>query len=297
MVAIKQRLEWLEFGRGLAALVVVFSHSPLANAPPELFDWTAEYAVSFFFVLSGFIILHVHFDDIGRPKNATPYAWRRVIRIFPTYWIILFLDIALHLLAHNSAQSLRPASIVHEAFLLPGGEPIIKAAWTLRHELLFYGLFLVLILNVRVGVFIFCGWFASILYILVSDGSVYPISDVSRAPMQTLFSPINLLFFVGMAFAAALRRMKLRTIIEPPRVSSWMGKISYPLYLCHMTIYFVAGGIFKRIGLDVTWPIHFAFVLATSVLVAWMISTLLEKPLLSKLQQWGPKRKRLITAE
>jgi len=53
--------------------------------------------VDLFFVISGFIILFVHYDDIGRPERLGRYVGRRLSRILPTYWVALVLIVVLSL--------------------------------------------------------------------------------------------------------------------------------------------------------------------------------------------------------
>jgi peptidoglycan/LPS O-acetylase OafA/YrhL len=155
----------------------------------------------------------------------------------------------------------------------------------LRHELLFYGLFLILILNLRVGLLLFACWFAAILYCFVRDGWM---DDLSRPPLQTVTSPINFCFFVGMAIAVLGRANKLLLErFKAPSVSLWFGAISYPLYLCHLTVYFILGGLFKRLGLEPAWPWRMACVVAASLAVATLISRIYEQPLLQNLRRLG----------
>lgn len=45
--------------------------------------------VYFFFVLSGFIIASSHHDDIARPDRVANYLMRRIIRVYPVYWIVI----------------------------------------------------------------------------------------------------------------------------------------------------------------------------------------------------------------
>jgi peptidoglycan/LPS O-acetylase OafA/YrhL len=72
-----------------------------------------------------------------------------------------------------------------------------------------------------------------------------------------------------------------------PDFSYWLGAISYPLYLSHLTVYFVLGGLFKRLGLEPTWPWRIICVLAASLAVATLISQMYELPLLDKLRRRG----------
>jgi exopolysaccharide production protein ExoZ len=279
-----KRLGWLEFGRGVAALIVVISHATLVGAPRnDLVVWSGVAAVAFFFGLSGFIFLHVHALPIGQPPSAPFYLWRRVVRIFPTYWLVLFADIALHF-ASRSHPDLNLRWIIPEMFLLPGGEPFVVVAWTLRHELLFYGLFLVLILNARIGAAVFAVWFIAIVQSWITQGSLYWVSDVSRPPLQTLLSPINLLFFLGMALAWAMRRMPLSGF-PAPRISYWFGRVSYPLYLSHLAVYFFIGGVFERLGIVLPWPLYLLVIVLACLFVAWLIANFFEDKLLWRLQK------------
>jgi peptidoglycan/LPS O-acetylase OafA/YrhL len=72
------------------------------------FRW-GDAGVEFFFVLSGFIIASAHAGDISRPARLIPYLQRRIIRIYPPYWIIFAIvcAMALPLAATRAYQWLR----------------------------------------------------------------------------------------------------------------------------------------------------------------------------------------------
>jgi peptidoglycan/LPS O-acetylase OafA/YrhL len=177
--------------------------------------------------------------------------------------------------------SLQP--LLHELLLLPGGKLYIEVAWTLRHELLFYTLFFILILNRKAGILLLGCWLVTILYVLVQYGW---IADLSRPPLHTIASPMNLGFFVGMAVAAFGGKYVHRlNKFEPPTFSYWFGAISYPLYLSHFTAYFVLGGAFKRFGVEPTWPWHLFCAILASLLLATVISRVYEQPLLNRLRR------------
>jgi peptidoglycan/LPS O-acetylase OafA/YrhL len=73
----------VQVGRGLAALMVVAYHAALMLADPRYMG--AQVAggllrnfnagVDFFFVLSGFIISWVHWDDIGKPARIPRFLF------------------------------------------------------------------------------------------------------------------------------------------------------------------------------------------------------------------------------
>jgi exopolysaccharide production protein ExoZ len=173
----RQRLDWIELGRGTAAFVVVISHIDYVRLPSEwvfLHHW-GRWGVAFFFVLSGFIILHVHWQDIDVRSRAANFAWRRFLRIFPLYWLVLTfgLLIRIHLGDTSYAPNVDLAYLIHQMLLLPG-RLFVNPAWTLRHELLFYGIFLVAILNRKLGIVLFALW-------LVTTIAFIPIVDWSKS--------------------------------------------------------------------------------------------------------------------
>jgi exopolysaccharide production protein ExoZ len=282
---VRKKLAWIELGRGLAAIAVLLSHSSYAGVPHPISGYLfygGELGVAFFFVLSGFIITYIHADDIGIPTAAVNFAWRRFIRIFPTYWLVLAIALLLTQFVGNEAYRADVTSgfLIKQIFILPGGRLFIPQAWSLRHELLFYAIFMVAILNVRVGLLLGLAWLAVIFYALIFEGIK---DDVTRPAWDTLTSHLNLYFFFGIASALALRwkmlpHMLLATVlllipsfaiqympavqlflsvaivciavmlsengVKAPALSLWLGAISYPLYIFHLTAYQIAHGIY-----------------------------------------------------
>jgi exopolysaccharide production protein ExoZ len=96
MVARPTSLDTLQAGRAFAALAVVLFHlniyafgtkPHMGGELSSLFNM--GYAgVEFFFVLSGFLMMHVHHADLGRPEKLAAYARKRAVRIYPMYWIV-----------------------------------------------------------------------------------------------------------------------------------------------------------------------------------------------------------------
>jgi len=165
----------VEVLRGLASVAVVLYHAHIILLLPEYGHINAFEAiasrgwmgVNFFFVLSGFIILHAHKADIGRPATLPRYAWRRVVRIYPMYWIALTLYVtgALVGLGHPDFST-KPLNLAWSATLIGLFDPLqlpLRVAWTLFHELAFYALFSVLLLSRRWGMIALGAWFTAIL--------------------------------------------------------------------------------------------------------------------------------------
>src|SRR5689334_18685004 len=97
------RLDSLTGVRALAALAVVFFHFRVVGFAPESYatDFPAVNAcylgVDAFFLLSGFVMMHVHGEEFARPRVAS--AWRflglRLARIYPLHVAILGLLLVL----------------------------------------------------------------------------------------------------------------------------------------------------------------------------------------------------------
>jgi peptidoglycan/LPS O-acetylase OafA/YrhL len=204
---LRRKLGWIELGRGIAATAVALSHSSLADTPEGvngLLVPLGPWGVAFFFVLSGFIIFHVHEDDLGNPVLSANFVWRRFLRIFPTYWLVLILDVGLRSLGRTEGRpSITSTFLIDQIGILPGAAPFISVAWTLRHELLFYSFFVIAILNLRTGITLFALWFAAIVFCSFQAG---PLEARPQRFIEILTSRLDLYFFLGMLVAFALRR-------------------------------------------------------------------------------------------
>src|SRR5262245_20376375 len=90
----------LQAYRGLAAGALVFDHlhgQSQAHMGAGLVPGVCRFGhlgVDFFFVLSGFIIQHVHGADAGRPERGGDYLWRRITRIWPLLALLTTLKLA-----------------------------------------------------------------------------------------------------------------------------------------------------------------------------------------------------------
>ncbi len=338
------KLKWVELGRGLAALAVVAFHASRMMREPQysgqIFkpEWFSLgfLGVDFFFVLSGFIILYVHLSDIGRPERLGRYAWRRATRIFPTYWIILGFALLCNLALQSTKAPLGIGWLTQQISLMPGFEPWLGPAWTLRFEMLFYGLFSTLLIGRRVGLTVLGLWLALIVT------SMTGVSDYSDPDRQLNFwfivtNPLNLNFFMGMSLAYAVKTGKgeealtllfasfgaLFLALTPqsgidwyspmrfpgigaiaaallggliycdrkgwgvPHFMTWLGSISYSLYLCHVTVMGLFLATLSHSGLYGQLPkaVIFGGQIVLALAAATAVYRFLEKPILAWAQR------------
>ncbi len=239
------KLESIEAGRGVAALAVTLYHAtriiePQLGALPLGGLFLAGHAgVDFFFVLSGFIILWSHRRDLGAPRRIGGYAWRRLSRILPAYWIATALVLAL-LVASPGAGLPDPGLLLRSLLLVPGTVPVLDVGWSLVHEIVFYAAFALCILHRGLGLAVFAAWLAVILGGMVSAGTVAAMPAI-------LVNGYNIGFFLGMAAALVLAR----GTVPLARTSAVVGG---GLFLGAMLL----AGVLPSGGQGLSWRIAFA---------------------------------------
>ncbi len=215
------KLTGIEASRGIAATTVVVYHAArhldkIYGAPSLKNAFQFGHAgVDLFFVISGFIILYVHYNDIGNPARLGHYFRRRFTRIMPTYWVALALTIMMAFGGRRELPSF--AELSWSISLLPSNSDLILGvAWTLRHEIVFYALFCILILNRVGGIAVLGLWLTGIVAATLTG------FDASWLP-GPLYAACNLEFFFGMAVAYVLRRGS----VPAPRMILVLGVILF----------------------------------------------------------------------
>lgn len=207
------KLETIEAARGIAALAVVFFHGNASAAfiGARTFEWLSigEHGVDFFFVLSGFIIFFVHYQDIGRPGGSRDYLLKRALRLFPILWIVVG-GWAVLRTAVGQPPSLE--TLGTSLLLYPStAEPAPLVVWTLRHEALFYLAFLALILSRKAGMVLFGLWTAAALVQLALSLMGRPVGGLA----SFFLSSYALDFIFGAGIAILHRRRSFRRTSLP----------------------------------------------------------------------------------
>lgn len=212
VLRMSKNINSLQYGRALAALAVLAHHSYLATAafverPPHLVEAVVGrgfLGVDFFFVLSGFIIMHAHMNDARTGQAAALYIKKRLRRIYIPYLPVSFCLILLYLAFPSISLGNRDWGVLTSLTLLPTARPpALSVAWTLIHEMMFYTLFLASYFTKRFIIFIFA-WVVAIV-------GTWSIGWTPDFPVLRIFlSPLNLEFVAGMASAYAYPRVSVR---------------------------------------------------------------------------------------
>jgi peptidoglycan/LPS O-acetylase OafA/YrhL len=143
----RQRLEYLDALRGIAALTVMAYHFAYSVQPPELraallsatevhFD-LGRFGVVLFFLISGYVIPLSLSGEGALPR----FAIGRLFRLYPAYWFAIAVMIGTALILGRALPSL--PQLVANLTMAPrllGAAPMANIFWTLLVELIFYGL-------------------------------------------------------------------------------------------------------------------------------------------------------------
>lgn len=151
----KNKLYSLQILRGFAAALVViyhitkhyFKHGDEFLHNVFLFGYSG---VDIFFVLSGFLMFYL-FDGNHSLKSAVHFVSKRIIRIYPSYWILLLFPIFLLVIFYPSFVKLSDAINIKEMVKLItlsfNHITLSQVTWTLSFEVYFYLLFTIFVLN------------------------------------------------------------------------------------------------------------------------------------------------------
>jgi len=294
-----QTLHVLQVYRGLAVLFVVCYHATLLTFNQYhwhgfngLLSWGFS-GVHLFFVLSGFIIFSIHFDDIGRPHRALHYLYKRIVRIYPAYWVVLFISS----LAFSSNITSIDGDRLFDNFTLlrtSHHEKIVIVAWTLSHEIFFYLVFLTLILKRSLGLMLILVLMSMEInqlavnmgvisrWSLFTDGSTYA-NFLRYGVYANLFNlacePINILFALGALSFFVTKRLK----DHPKREFIALSTANFGVIL-----YVIACVYWLNVqsGYDNWTPFNAIFGIAASFLMVGSASDTIEK--------WASKRSFLL---
>lgn len=277
-------LKILQAGRAIAATSVAAFHLSIAmgsqryGGEPVFFEWTRHIGgVRFFFVLSGFIILFAHYHEIGQPSALRAYIYRRFIRLYPIYWLYT-IPFCLLVAAGLGTDARIPSSLddwLTSLTLIRFSAAVtpLTVAWSLFHEVAFYAVFSLLILNRRLGI---AGFAAATLFCIIyynyptaaqrSAGNVYTAgynlyflfgmgafylyrrggrgwielaagAGISVAAFLVMSLPYELsymLLILGFAFLlAGAAKLETAQYFKVPAVLVALGNASYTIYLIH----------------------------------------------------------------
>lgn len=200
--------------RGLAVLAVMLFHVQGIERKysgdyllPDALQLGAA-GVDLFFLISGFIMMTVTRSLQPGSNTALHFLLQRGIRIYPLYWLVSALLLAVLLLKPDMFRNLPdyPSYIPLSFLLLPQPDlPLLSLGWTLIHEMYFYAVFsLLLLLPAHTHLPAIALWSACSL-----AGWLLLQPSQAEAWLYLLANPLNLEFAAGCAIAVILHRRSL----------------------------------------------------------------------------------------
>jgi len=149
----------LQYLRFFAAFAVVYFHTGVLAAnyawPSFLPRAFGESGVDLFFIISGFVMMHV---TAGRSARPADFLVRRFERIAPLYWGITLVAVAVGLAIPNAmldnkvefSHVMLSLSFIPHVHPVPGkGGPFYGVGWTLNYEMYFYVMFAFLLFALK----------------------------------------------------------------------------------------------------------------------------------------------------
>jgi len=143
----------LQWGRGLAAVMVVITHAIAHPFPaaPGVVHLFGRFGVTLFFVISGYIMVLTTGTGPFKPLS---FMRKRLLRVVPMYYLATAVAIAAVLIAPSAFKDTVfdtrhiIMSLLFIPTLEPGSttmaDPFLRLGWTLNFEMFFYVLFALL---------------------------------------------------------------------------------------------------------------------------------------------------------
>ena len=258
-----RQIDGLQILRAIAVFLVAWLHAGQA-----LGDWRVTelphfgaFGIDIFFVISGFIMSSVLLRTRQAPgvRATLGFLKRRLIRIFPIYWLFALLESARLLHGHGFfLQNYFPSFL-----LLPGFFPryplVLGASWTMIFEMFFYYvLAAILLVTVKRAVPVSIAFFGAV--VLLGE-----VIGIQRPVWITFSSPILLEFIFGAIAALAFlrfgqrRRLGIAMVIVGAAISLYMRAHPQQGGAAGIDLVLSSGGVTRRV---LTWGLAAAMIVS-----------------------------------
>lgn len=319
-----KRIYELDALRGFAALAVVFFHYTVKYneifTPKVMDDYVFNYGylgVQLFFIISGFVI----FMTISYVKSGFEFVYKRFVRLYPIFWICLIFTFFITSISDIERFERSWSEFVINFSMIPGilqTRLVDGVYWSLVPELFFYGFIWLIyklgLLNKIEIVSVF--WLVtaivakflignSVLNILVNAEYCYLFmagihfykiytkkeslnthllilaTFIFGIFVNTLPETLICFFFYLIFYLLSYRKL---IFLKSLKLLVFIGVISYPLYLIHQFFGLTVINKLNEMGIDNYFILLFLPILL-SILISWLITIYIEKPILTKIKK------------
>ena len=213
--------------RAIAALSVVIYHlgveaTKICDATRQACAYDTTFGlngVALFFMISGFIMVTISWDDFAKPGAATSFLRRRLERVVPLYWIVTTLAvIGVTIVPTMLSVPVMDLGYVISSYLFwpvtrVNGlvRPIANLGWTLDLEMMFYIIFTAALFWKRATGMMMTLAFLLLLTVLKLTGLFATGGSFASVPLNFWGDPIILNFIIGMVAAVGYQKgLRLR---------------------------------------------------------------------------------------
>ena len=203
--------------RAIAALTVVIYHlgveaSKICDATKQACAYDTTFGlngVALFFMISGFIMVTISWNDFAKPGAAFSFLSRRLERVVPLYWIVTTLAVIGVMIVPSmlSVPVLDLGYLISSYLFWPVTRvnglvrPIANLGWTLDLEMMFYLVFTAALFWKRTTGMIFSIALLLLLTALKLSGIFATGGNFASVPFNFWGDPIILNFIIGMLAA------------------------------------------------------------------------------------------------
>ncbi|WP_223591804.1 acyltransferase family protein [Neobacillus bataviensis] len=337
----RRRLSYVQISRAIAILFVLLGHVNILFYTDYKYDWfhMGEWertgGVDFFFIVTGFMIYYLYHQKVGVPGKTSEFLLKRLIRIYPLYWIFTLLAIGVSVIS-PAIDGTYSWDYIIKSMLLLETDPILASAWSLSHVMLFYFLFSAYMLKPKIVKPIVLIWIIASQLIglkIIPHSFFTNFSNleillgclVAHLTLNYTFRYSSMLIMIGLLgflgvwinniyslinipapilyclFAMILMQgisEKDKRNRKVPKVLSFLGDASYSIYIAHGPFLQVYILILKKLNLISALGNFFSLiiVIVLTVLSSCMVYIVVEKPI-SKYLRSAVFKKKIISVE
>lgn len=338
----RRKLSYVQVSRAIAILFVLLGHVNILFYTDFKYDWfhMGEWertgGVDFFFIVTGFMIYFLYHRKAGIPGKTSEFLLKRVIRIYPLYWIFTLLAIAVSVIFPSIDGAYSWDQIIRSMLLIQT-HPILASTWSLSHVMFFYLLFSTYMFKPKIVKPIIL---ISIVVSLLIGLKIIPLISffinfsnleiifgclVAHLTLNYTFRNSSFLILIGLLGFLAVWINNIYNLIEMPvpifycvfamifmlgisekdkkdrkvpKVFSFLGDASYSIYIAHGPFLQFYILILKKLDLIGSLGNFFSMliVILLTVISSCLIYVVIEKPL-SKYLRSAVFKKKMFNVE
>ncbi|UOQ45421.1 acyltransferase [Halobacillus salinarum] len=340
-MAQRRRLSIIQISRAIAILFVLLGHVNILFYSGFGYDWfhmgswERTGGVDFFFIVSGFMIYYLYHKRAGTKGEASKFMLKRLIRIYPLYWIFTGSAILISLVFPALDDRYSLEVIMKSIFILPT-QPVLSSTWSLSHVMFFYCMFAFYIFKPKVLKPMILGWVvltvllelniipfqtflfsfstleillgSLVAYVSMNYAFKFSSSFIAVGLLGYLFIWINMVYGLvhihNPSFYCLSAMIMMLGIAEKdkkerhvPKSLSFLGDASYSIYIAHGPfLHFYIILLDKVNFIDAAgFFVSMAVVIVMSTLSSCLVYLVVEKPMSKYLRQLVFSRKKVVS--